>query len=57
MSEKQVNVEDTHAAFDVLLASPERVFKEDIEDATEAKGGLDDVWGELTNCRRGKPQQ
>jgi hypothetical protein len=25
------------------------VFQEDIEDATEAKGGFDDVRGELTN--------
>ncbi len=49
-----MNGEDTHAAFNILLASPERVFKKDIEDATEAKGGLDDVRGELTNCRRGK---
>ena len=43
--------EDTHSAFDVLLASPEIVFKKDIEDATEAKGRFYDVWGKLTNCR------
>ena len=52
-----MKIDDTHSAFNVLLTSPEVVFKEDIEDATEAKGGLDDVRGKLTNCRRGKPQQ
>lgn len=52
-----MNVEDTHAAFYILLASPERVFKEDIENATEAKGGLDDVRGKLANYGRGKTQQ
>lgn len=52
-----MNLEDTHATFNILLASPKRVFKEDIENAAEAKGGLDDVRGKLANCRRGKPQQ
>ena len=45
-----MKAEDTHSAFDVLFASPEIVFQENVEDATEAEGGLDDVRGEFTNC-------
>lgn len=43
-----------HSAFDVLLPSPEIVLEEDIQYTTEAKGRLDDVWGELANWGRGK---
>jgi len=46
-----------HSAFDVLFPSPEIVLEEDIQYTTEAKGRLDDVWGEFANWGRSETQQ
>lgn len=43
-------VVSAYPALDVLFTTPKCVFEEGIEDATESKGGLDDVGGEFANC-------
>ena len=39
----------THPALDVLFSTPEAVLEQDVEDAAETKGGLNDVRRELAD--------
>jgi hypothetical protein len=41
---------EAHTTLDVVLARPEDMLKEGVEDTTNAERGLDDVRCELADC-------
>ena len=44
----------TYTTFNILLTTPEAMFKEDIEDTTQTERRFYDVRGEFANCMHGR---
>ena len=45
----EVDEDDTHTTFNVLLTRPVIVLEQDVQYATQAERRFNDVWGEFAN--------